>query len=218
MTTPTELRSFLIQLSDNATRDLASLWSQLDQATAREGLRDVIPALVGDYADASATLSAEWYDEYRADRGAPGVYGADLAVPDLGVEALTGWGAGLALNNWDSALAQITGGLIARVMNASRSTITTNTFNDPMSMGWMRVGIPECGWCAMLISRGSVYRSQGTADFAAHDSCKCGAAPAWAPGDVVAVRNEFVPTARRRSEETTQADQNRAKAWIAANL
>lgn len=218
MTTPTELRRLIIRLSNDAERDLSLLWAQLDSATVRDGLFEVLPALVGEYGDAAATLSAEWYDEYRATRGVGGSYLADIEVPDLGAEALAGWGTSLAVRNWDTALAQITGGVVSRMMNASRTTITDNTFRDPQSTGWLRTGVPECSFCAMLIGRGSVYRSRGTADFAAHDNCKCGAAPAWSPSDVVAVRNEFVPSARRRSAETRAADQERAKAWIAANM
>lgn len=218
MATATELRSLIVQLSDNAERDLALLWAQLDAATVRDGLMDVLPALVGQYGDASAAVTAEWYDEYRADLNVRGAYAADLASPDLGAQALAGWGSQLAQTNWDTALAQITGGLISRVMNASRATVTDNTFRDPQARGWMRVGRPECGWCAMLISRGNVFRSRSTAGFAAHDSCKCSCCPAWDTGQIEAVRKEFVPTARRRSMDVAQADRDRAKRWIAENL
>lgn len=218
MATATELRRLIVQLSDNAERDLALLWTQLDAATVRDGLMDVLPALVDQYGDASAAVTAEWYDEYRADLNVRGTYAADLASPDLGAQALAGWGSQLAQTNWDTALAQITGGLIKRVMNASRQTVIDNADQDPQAHGWMRVGVPECGWCAMLISRGSVYRSRTTADFAAHDNCKCGCCPAWDHGQITAVRSEFVPTARRRSERAAEADRERAKRWIAANL
>lgn len=218
MATPAELRSWIVQLSDNAERDLADLWSQLDASTVRDGLFDVMPALVGDYGDASATLSAEWYDEYRTDTNVDGFYAADLTDLSLGAESLAGWGASLAEKNWDSALSLISGGLVKRVMTASRDTITGNTDLDPRARGWMRVGHPECGWCAMLISRGAVYRGRATADFAAHDNCKCGCCPAWSTSQITAVRNEFVPTARRRSEQVAEADRARANAWITANL
>ena len=218
MATATELRSLIVRLSDNAERDLALLWAQLDAATVRDGLFDVLPALVSEYGDASAAVTAEWYDEYRSDLNVRGIYAADLASPELGAQALAGWGSQLAQTNWDTALAQIAGGLILRVMNASRQTVIDNTDHDPQAHGWMRVGVPECGWCAMLISRGSVYRSRTTADFAAHDNCKCGCCPAWDRGQITAVRSEFVPTARRRSAQAAEADRERAKRWIAENL
>src|SRR3989338_5650864 len=132
MTTPAELRNLLIQLSDDAERDLALLWSRLDVSTVRDGLFDVMPALVGDYGDASATISAEWYDEYRTGLNIDGRYVADVAaVTDLGAEALAGWGSKLATENWDSALALISGGLVKRVFTASRETTMENTLRDP---------------------------------------------------------------------------------------
>lgn len=218
MATATELRSLLIKLSDAAAKDLALLWAQLDEVTVADGLMDVLPTLVDEYGDAAAAVTSDWYDEYRADVNVGGSFVADLAAPNLGAEALAGWGSQLAQSNWDSALALITGGLTKRVMNASRATVIDNTVRDPQARGWMRVGTPECGWCAMLISRGAVFRSRSTADFAAHDNCKCGCCPAWGRDQVASVRNEFVPTARRRSGQVVAADRERAKRWIDANL
>lgn len=218
MTTPTELRSSLIRLSDNAEADLAALWAQLDAATVGDAMFEVMPALVADYGDAAATLTAEWYEAYRAAINVAGAYSASLTTIDLGANALAGWAVDLARINWDTALAQISGGLVKRVMTASRQTVLDNTDQDPQAAGWMRVGRPQCGWCAMLISRGDVYRSRETADFAAHDNCKCACSPAWDQSQITSVRREFVPTARRRSEKATEADRARAKAWIAKNL
>ena len=217
-TTAAELRSLMIRLSENAERDLALLWAQLDAATVADGLMDVLPTLVADYGDTATTVTADWYDEYRSTLNINGSFAADLADPNLGAEALAGWGSQLAQDNWDTALAQLTGGLVKRVMTASRQTVIDNADRDPQARGWMRVGTPECGWCAMLISRGAVYRSRSTAGFAAHDHCKCACCPAWDRGQITAVRKEFVPTARRRSEQVAEADRERAKAWIAANL
>lgn len=212
MATATELRSLIVQLSDNAERDLALLWAQLDAATVRDGLMDVLPALIGQYGDASAAVTAEWYDEYRADLNVRGTYAADLASPDLGAQALAGWGSQLAQTNWDTALAQLTGGLISRVMNASRATVTDNTFRDPQARGWQRVASPSgCAFCQMLAGRGLVYRSQGTADFAAHGHCTCSAAPAFG-GRPVPVK-PYTPTDRN----ITDADRARVRDWIAAN-
>ena len=84
MTTPTELRSALIRLTGNAEADLAALWAQLTASTVSDGLFAVLPALVEDYGDAAATLTAEWYDEYRAGQNVAGGYAASLATTNLG--------------------------------------------------------------------------------------------------------------------------------------
>lgn len=78
------------------------------------------------------------------------------------------------------------------VQDGARSTIWAIADRDHRAIGWVRVsrtGTP-CGWCAMLISRGPVYRSQASATFAGgasgytdgdkyHDNCHCFAMPVF---------------------------------------
>lgn len=60
---------------------------------------------------------------------------------------------------------------------------------DTAALGWARVssGAP-CAFCAMLLSRGPVYKTQRTASFQSHPSCGCTAEPffksdqPWPPG------------------------------------
>ncbi|WP_371671234.1 hypothetical protein OG985_28605 [Streptomyces sp. NBC_00289] len=70
-------------------------------------------------------------------------------------------------------------------MNGGRSTNWTHMMRDGRALGYVRLsrtGTP-CGWCAMLISRGAVYKSRESATFADgdryHDHCHCYAAPIW---------------------------------------
>lgn len=213
MTTPTELRSALVRLTGNAEADLAALWAQLTASTVSDGLFTVLPALVEEYGDAAATLTAEWYDEYRAGLNVAGGYAASLATTNLGAEALAGWGVDLARINWDAALAQISGGLTKRVMTASRDTVMDNVELDPQARGWQRKARPDgCGFCQMVAGRGTVYKTKTTASFASHDHCRCVCLPAFG-GRPVPVR-PYTPTSRN----ITDADRARARAWIAANL
>ncbi|NEA50449.1 hypothetical protein [Streptomyces sp. SID10815] len=68
-------------------------------------------------------------------------------------------------------------------MNGGRSTTWNHMRRDRRALGYVRLsrtGTP-CGWCAMLISRGPVYKSRESATFADgdryHDNCHCYAAP-----------------------------------------
>ncbi|MGW1558321.1 VG15 protein [Streptomyces sp. NPDC002144] len=70
-------------------------------------------------------------------------------------------------------------------MNGARSTNWTHMTRDRRALGYVRLsrtGTP-CGWCAMLISRGPVYKSRESATFADgdkyHDNCHCYAMPIW---------------------------------------
>ncbi|ONI83492.1 hypothetical protein ALI22I_33915 [Saccharothrix sp. ALI-22-I] len=64
-------------------------------------------------------------------------------------------------------------------MNGARSTTWATAERDRRVLGYVRLsrtGTP-CGWCAMLISRGAVYRSEQSAIYADgdkyHDGCHC---------------------------------------------
>jgi hypothetical protein len=70
-------------------------------------------------------------------------------------------------------------------MNGGRSTVWNHMQRDKRAIGYIRLsrtGTP-CGWCAMLISRGPVYRSQNSAEYADgdkyHDNCHCYAEPVF---------------------------------------
>ncbi|WP_372407215.1 hypothetical protein [Streptomyces luteireticuli] len=77
-------------------------------------------------------------------------------------------------------------GAASRVaMNGGRSTTWNHMRRDRRALGYVRLsrsGTP-CGWCAMLISRGPVYKSRESATFADgdryHDHCHCYAAPVF---------------------------------------
>lgn len=71
------------------------------------------------------------------------------------------------------------------VMNGARGTLFDVVHRDRASIGYVRVsrtGTP-CGWCAMLISRGPVYKSAASAQFndgdLYHDNCQCYAVPVF---------------------------------------
>jgi hypothetical protein len=70
-------------------------------------------------------------------------------------------------------------------LNGARSTVWNHMQGDRRVLGYIRLsrtGTP-CGWCAMLISRGPVYRSQKSAEYADgdkyHDNCHCYAEPVF---------------------------------------
>ncbi|WP_436739933.1 hypothetical protein [Streptomyces sp. BBFR102] len=70
-------------------------------------------------------------------------------------------------------------------MNGGRSAVWNHASRDKRAIGYIRLsrsGTP-CGWCAMLISRGPVYRSSASAQYADgdkyHDNCHCYAEPVF---------------------------------------
>lgn len=212
MATPAELRVAITDLAELADNDLRALWRQVNTADeAREALLDVLPGLIATYSLASATISVDWYDELRDLIEARGRFRAIPAEPeDIGADVLARWGIEplfAAEPDWERAKALIKGGLQLRIANASRYTVAGSAIADPAADGWQRQGSGGCGFCAMLIGRGAVY-TESTADFAAHDHCRCSAVPAF-KGQPRPVK-PYTPSERKASD----ADRARVREYL----
>lgn len=206
----TSLRSETTELVRLADRDLARLWRLVaNGAAADEALHDLLPAIVLEYGALGGAVAAEWYDQQREKVGAKGRFTATpIAADDRGTHALIGWALSEAKDDV-SLQALILGGAQRRIADHVRYTVAGSAVADPAASGWQRVGVGACkdGFCDMLIARGAVY-SEATADFAAHDNCKCSAVPAWS-GQPVPVK-PFSPSLRN----VTDADRARVREYL----
>lgn len=164
--------------------------------------------LVKRFGQASATLAVR---QYAAERAAAGVTGTFRPVPadPAGVEQVTatlGWAtAPLRSPEPTASLAQvedrITIGAEKLVLDAGRQTIVDNTLADRHAKGWARVTEPDpCAFCALLATRGAVYRSEHNANFRAHDRCRCHAEPVF---------NAYEPSAQVREWQALYAQATR---------
>ena len=161
MATPQALKTAITDLAVLADNDLRALWRQVSTADeAKAALRDVLPALTETYALASASISADWYDEARDMVDARGRFRAIPADPgNLGADALAGYAVGPLYQgepDWNRAQVLVKGGLQLRIANASRYTVAGSSIADPAADGWQRQGAGSCAFCAMLIGRGAV--------------------------------------------------------------
>lgn len=217
MSTPTQLRRDVANLSRLAERDLAALWATVATAAqARQALNDILPALVETYGMAAGAIAADWYDEARAKAGVGRAFYAEpIPVPPAGAPKLTTWALGVS-TDLDNAKSLVAGGVQRRLANVARGTVMRSSSRDPLAVGWMRVGAGACGFCRMLIARGAVYTEE-TVDFGAHDHCNCQAAPKWPGAEPIDVQ-EYRESTRRRSDSTREADNDRARAWIDEHL
>lgn len=182
---------------------------------AREALNDTLPQLMGIYGAASASLGADWYDEMRDLVGARGSFAAVAAeLPDAGrAYALAGAATSpleVGTLTMETVRSVTEGGLQRMVADMDRGSVMASSVADPATVGWQRVGSGECGFCALVISRGAVY-TESSVRFGSHDNCKCACVPAFG-GEPVPV-NPYVPTSRRISD----ADRARVRDWIKQN-
>lgn len=214
MATTDQLRNDISALVRLAERDLDVLFAEAADGRSqvlRAALMDVLPVLVATYGAAAASVAADWYDELRAEAGVTGRFTAIPAeLRDAGASGLVGYAMGTATDE-KAFRSLISGGLQLRVANASRQTVMGSAIADPRATGWQRVGSgSSCPFCSMLIGRGAVYTEAGV-DFGAHDHDDCQAAPAFV-GQPRPVK-PFTPSSRN----ITDADRERARAWIASH-
>lgn len=116
--------------------------------------------------------SQDWLDRAFGYSG-PGQFQRDIARPNTALSTTLGTASRVALDG-------------------GRTTLIESVKYDPVALGWYRVtdGDP-CAFCALLASRpamkhedgsfrkGSLYHSEETASFLAHDHCGCSAAPVF---------------------------------------
>jgi hypothetical protein len=142
----------------------ASFYTSMRQASGIPGSYIVKSApVVADKVDASTrwAVSGLWQPSETGIVGAPDV------------EALQGKAKGPALTNLQAVTEK-------NVLDIGRNTILDAIKSDRKARGWAReVGPGACSFCAMLATRGAVYKSEETASFEAHDHCHCIAVPTF---------------------------------------
>jgi hypothetical protein len=161
------------RISRLAAADARRLWSTLDTDDAlqvREALEDVLPDLVAVYGELSATVAADWYDDMRAQAGAPGTFSAVLAAPFAAeaVRANARYAIGPLFSadpDPQSALGLLELEVDRMTLQPGRDTRTQSAKKDPARPTWARVpSNPEpCAFCTMLASRGAAYHTEASA-------------------------------------------------------
>ena len=180
-------------------RDLLTIWRAFqvdDIAGSWPTVETALVALIQARWAVSAGLAAAYYGEFRAAEGVTGPLTPIVVPPPSPAEVTTslriiGPGAAgrlVALARPDAAavtLTNVAGDVSRQVLNGGRETILGSIDRDPTALGYARVtdGNP-CAFCALLASRGPVFRSVKTATVARdgakyHRKCGCSAEPVF---------------------------------------
>lgn len=194
------------RIGADTVRQMLAAWSLLRfddlDGSFPDWLRVVIP-LVAAQRRLSATLAANYLGVFRAVEIGVGVDTLRPVLADsLPVDALTTSMLITGPARIRSALARkvapqkalstAAAGAAAAAMrhalNGGRDTITETVKADARAIGWARAtsGTP-CSFCAMLASRGPVYKSKAGAEGSrddrvkCHDSCHCTPEPVFRP-------------------------------------
>lgn len=180
----------------DSLRDVLAVWPLLDPArldSTFPGYARALLAVLDSRRGQSAAISAAYLRAFREAEGASGPFDVALAQAIAKEQAMTsllvtgpvavkiGVRAGKSAEAATaSALTQTLGTVARHVQNGGRETVYRSVMRDKAAHGVARVtdGSP-CAFCAMLATRGAVYKSEMTADFQAHDKCGCHAEPVY---------------------------------------
>lgn len=203
---------------------LAGLWSILDVSDLRRTQPAFIEAVQGltlKWAEVAAVMSEEYY---AASRSAAGVHGQPPGLRELPLPVLDQIAATVRWATTDlysatpdlPAAQKLAEAALTRLAidMPARQMIIDLVNQDHQALAWARIaGEPSpCSFCAMLISRGPVYRSEAKADFLAHDNCKCLAVAVFTKSDAALLWSQELADAWARVTKGLHG-KNAVKAW-----
>lgn len=162
-------------------------------------------ALVRVQRSASATLARVYYRQFSLlETGDPTTFGAPPDFPEDAVrESLYATGRGKLAEHLragadqaeavDIAGRDVAGAMMRHTLNGARDVLADAFTRDRRAVGWVRVTREGCCYfCAMLASRGHVYREQSfdasdprfrdgvvPSDHKVHDNCRCFLEPVY---------------------------------------
>lgn len=122
------------------------------------------------------------------------------ASPDADQDSEDRTAAGSKQRLMQEAIARATATAVRHVTTAAHDRVYDHIDADPVATGWARVTKPgSCYFCAMLASRGAVYkedsfdesdpRFHGPGNAKVHDTCGCGLRPIYSRSDPLPERN-----------------------------
>jgi hypothetical protein len=168
---------------------LARAWGLIDLNNLNGTLPEyqhTVAGLVRKFGQSSGVLAADFYRTQRAAVGVAGKFTPTPADP-AGLQQVRTSLSWATRGLWTPApdlpaVKTLTNGAAQKmVVDTGRNTLIQAIEEDRKARGWAREPRPTCCYfCAMLATRGAVYRSEQTASFEAHDHDRCVPVPLFA--------------------------------------
>lgn len=184
------------RLAAGAVSDVGAAWRLLDPGDLSgsfPGYADVLAGRVQARRALSSGLGVSFFRRVRDLERVPGAVSVLPAAPlvperlmvSLAVTGPVAWKSALArgaspLDAQRAAQVATAGAVQRHVLSGGRDAVLRSMRADDRARGYQRVsdGKP-CAFCAMLVSRGAVYKSEASGGFRTHDGCGCSLVPFW---------------------------------------
>jgi hypothetical protein len=180
-------------------RDVLRVWPLLDLRNINSSwpaLLVVLKAIITSRREASTVVAENYLRRFRQAEGVTGSLpivrapDADDTAMDVSLRAtgpasmLRSLSKGVPVETAsDRALTTVSGAATRIALDGGRQTVVLSVQQDQRALGWMRVIRPgACAFCAMLASRGPVYKTSETAGDDTnrfHDHCGCVIEPVY---------------------------------------
>ncbi len=173
----------------------------------------VVAALVAQYQGGAISLARDYYGDMREQAGVRSAFRPPTIspAPERAIQAYIGKATeelGTLSADYERQVAEFAKNL---AVSAGTDELFAAKNADPERVRWARVTRPQaCSFCLMLASRGAVYRTEDTATFRPHKTCRCDVEMAWST-------SSYEPAAHIRaaqhlwSESTAGVDGTKAK-------
>lgn len=170
------LRTAQAELTKRVRSELVSLAGALsgNPQAIRDTLLQIVPALVAEYGDVAATVSAEWFEE---------VYGAKASMakpisPEFVAKGVKYTAGHLWEDNPAATLAALDVKLDKWIKQSGRDTVRASAARNGFAWARVPTGPKTCSFCLVMASRGAVYDSKRSAAQRAdgdryHGDCDC---------------------------------------------
>lgn len=209
MATPDTHQAAQAAIAASAASLARRAWVDLDLGALKLSLPQLklqIAAVIRRYSAASTTAAIQHYLQQRGVAGVSGNPGFNIPQPAPLEQIASGveWAAQPLWGKSDTVTAERRlDSMVERlVLNAGRDMIVSAVEQDRAARGWARVPEPgACAFCALLSTRGAVYKSDETAgrnandkvreirgetrafkgegEFKFHDNCRCHVEPTF---------------------------------------
>lgn len=218
MPTALETRSALRLVTAAAVDATAALLGSVSGAAKvqRSDLLDAVPQIIAYYADGTAALAADYYDDERARAGAAGRFLAEPLVPDRAVKIgrAIAWATQPLIDGTGDTAGRLAEVVQLETARPFRQTIVENRRRDPQAAGWRRVTVGGCRLCRMLADRGAVYR-ESTVRFASHPNCNCSAEPVFRGTQEASAPSASVMQYTASKRRPSEKDRQRLREYLA---
>lgn len=186
-----EYRTGQLAIRARSLRDLARLWPMLDLtsfASTVGSFSSAASAMVLGYWSQAGAATVDYVGEFRDAERVPGAVPRFRPAPAPTAAEVAGLVRGTALTGiinarraganqsraLDRGLVKTLGEVGKLVLDGGRATLIGAAKADPKAKGFERVASSgACAFCLMLVSRGTVYKSEKSSGFEAHGHCGC---------------------------------------------